>query len=71
MTEPDPFLDALRPTEDPAWHIATKGDDPLRETSIESRFTVSNSFLGVRGGRAVTRGAVARPAENLCSRTFR
>src|SRR5271166_6384698 len=42
---------------DPAWSLATHGYDPLREPSIESRFAVSNGFLGVRGGRAVTRGA--------------
>lgn len=45
------------PALDPAWSLVTRGYDPLRESSIESRFTVSNGFLGVRGGRAVTRAA--------------
>ncbi len=57
MTERDRFPDHLEMPVDPAWRLATEGYDPLRESSIESRFTVSNGFLGVRGGRAVTPGA--------------
>ncbi len=57
MTERDRFADPLEMPVDPAWHLATEGYDPLRESSTESRFTVSNGFLGVRGGRAVTPGA--------------
>jgi len=57
MTSPDPVIDVLEATRDSAWVLATEGYDPLRESSTESRFTVSNGFLGVRGGRAVTRGA--------------
>ena len=49
--------DALKPTADPAWVICGDGDDPLRESCLESRFAVSNGFLGVRGGRAIARGA--------------
>lgn len=41
---------------DPAWTLEAEGFDPLRESSLESRFSVSNGFLGVRGGRAVSRG---------------
>ena len=33
------------------------GYDPLREGSLESRFAISNGFLGIRGARAITRGA--------------
>ena len=33
------------------------GYDPLREGNLESRFAISNGFLGVRGSRATTRGA--------------
>ncbi|HEY0329127.1 MAG TPA: glycosyl hydrolase family 65 protein [Rhodopseudomonas sp.] len=47
----------LEATEDPAWVIVTNGYDPLREQGFESRFAISNGFLGVRGGRAATRGA--------------
>jgi trehalose/maltose hydrolase-like predicted phosphorylase len=43
----------LAPTADPAWIIAENGFDPLRETSRQSRFAISNGFRGVRGGRAV------------------
>ena len=48
---------ALEPTADPAWVLDADGYDPLRESSLESRFAISNGFLGVRGARAVTRGA--------------
>ncbi|HET7879895.1 MAG TPA: HAD-IA family hydrolase [Acetobacteraceae bacterium] len=48
--------DALRHTTDAGWLLAEQGYDPTRESSIESRFTVSNGFLGVRGSRAINRG---------------
>jgi trehalose/maltose hydrolase-like predicted phosphorylase len=47
---------ALAPSLDPAWVLRADGYDPLRESNLESRFTVSNGFLGVRGGRAISRG---------------
>lgn len=47
---------ALEASSDPAWVLRVDGYDPLRESSLESRFTVSNGFLGVRGGRAISRG---------------
>ena len=46
----------LEPTADPAWVVEADGYDALRERSHESRFAVSNGFLGVRGTRAITRG---------------
>src|SRR5271170_3167270 len=48
---------ALEPTADPAWVLDVEGYDPLREGSLESRFAISNGFLGIRGARATTRGA--------------
>ncbi len=48
---------ALEPTADPAWVLDAEGYDPLREGSVESRFAISNGFLGVRAARAITRGA--------------
>lgn len=48
--------DILAPTLDPAWVLDETGYDPLRESSRESRFAVSNGFLGVRGARAINRG---------------
>ncbi len=48
---------ALEPTADPAWVLHTDGYDSLRESSLESRFAISNGFLGIRGARAITRGA--------------
>ena len=57
MTEPKSMEQLLAPTGDPAWVFIEEGFDPLRESSVESRFAISNGFLGVRGGRATTRGA--------------
>jgi beta-phosphoglucomutase-like phosphatase (HAD superfamily) len=50
--------EVLAPTPDPAWLLREDGYVPLREAGIESRFTVSNGFLGVRGSRAISRGAM-------------
>ena len=47
---------ALGPNADPAWVLDADGFDPLRETSRESRFAISNGFLGIRGARAINRG---------------
>jgi trehalose/maltose hydrolase-like predicted phosphorylase len=47
---------ALDPTPDPTWTLDEAGYDPLREESLESRFSISNGFLGVRGSHAITRG---------------
>jgi trehalose/maltose hydrolase-like predicted phosphorylase len=49
--------DALEPTDDPGWVLHEHGTGALRESGIESRFAVSNGFLGVRAARAVSRGA--------------
>jgi trehalose/maltose hydrolase-like predicted phosphorylase len=56
MTETHSMQDALEPTSDPAWLLTAEGFDPLRENVLESRFTVSNGFLGVRAARAMSRG---------------
>ena len=49
--------EALEPTAGPAWVLTADGYDPLRERSIESRFAISNGFMGIRGARSTTRGA--------------
>ena len=41
---------------DRPWLLQEDGYDPLRESGIESRFAISNGFLGVRGARAASRG---------------
>src|SRR5271166_563154 len=51
--------DVLQPTNDPAWVLESEGYNPLHETGIESRFAISNGFLGVRGGRSTGPGAPA------------
>jgi trehalose/maltose hydrolase-like predicted phosphorylase len=48
--------ESLAPTGDPAWVLRAEGYDPLREASLESRFAISNGFLGVRGTRLIARG---------------
>ena len=57
MTGPETMEDILEPTADPAWVFGVDGYDPLRESSVELRFAISNGFLGVRGARSTTRGA--------------
>jgi trehalose/maltose hydrolase-like predicted phosphorylase len=46
----------LEPTSDLNWVLAAEGFDPLREAIYESRFSISNGFLGLRAGRVVSRG---------------
>src|SRR5450755_4251997 len=48
---------ALEATADPAWVLEEHGYSPIREMGIESRFSVSNGFLGVRGARSASRGS--------------
>jgi trehalose/maltose hydrolase-like predicted phosphorylase len=49
--------DALTPTADAGWVLTEAGEDPLRESSLETRYAISNGFLGVRGARVTMRGA--------------
>jgi trehalose/maltose hydrolase-like predicted phosphorylase len=57
MTEEHWNMDcALRPTANSGWILQECGYDPLRESGVESRFAISNGFLGVRGARAISRG---------------
>jgi trehalose/maltose hydrolase-like predicted phosphorylase len=46
----------FEPSADPAWVVREDGYDPLRASSVESRFSISNGFLGVRGARAILWG---------------
>src|SRR5262245_18200413 len=46
----------LEPTPDLAWVLTAEGFDALREAIYESRFSISNGLLGLRAGRAVSRG---------------
>jgi len=48
---------APQPAADPTWVIAETGYDPLRESTHGSRFSISNGFMGIRGGGAINRGA--------------
>jgi trehalose/maltose hydrolase-like predicted phosphorylase len=56
MTGAETTEHLLVPTPDPGWFLAVDGYDKLREDSVESRFAISNGFLGVRGTRSMTRG---------------
>ena len=55
MTTPLRAHQALKPSDDPAWVLDQYGFDPLRDSSRESRFAISNGFLGVRGARTIDR----------------
>lgn len=50
------MLCELEPTPDLTWVLASEGFDPLRQAIYESRFSISNGLLGLRAGRAVSRG---------------
>lgn len=51
MTRDPPSDAEFTPTLDPAWRLEALGYDALRESSRQSRFALSNGFLGVRGER--------------------
>jgi trehalose/maltose hydrolase-like predicted phosphorylase len=57
VTERRTMQHALERSADPAWVVDAEGYDALRERCLESRFAISNGFMGVRGTRAITRGA--------------
>src|SRR5215467_15431466 len=48
--------EALTPTQDAGWVLRHDGYNILSESAVESRFALSNGFLGMRASRAVTRG---------------
>jgi trehalose/maltose hydrolase-like predicted phosphorylase len=56
MTEPDTMQCALESTADSSWVVDQQGFDPLRDSSHQSRFAISNGFLGVPGGRTINLG---------------
>jgi trehalose/maltose hydrolase-like predicted phosphorylase len=64
MNSPRTIDEALAPGDDPAWILIGQGDDPLRESNRESRFAISNGFLGVRGARSINRLPRAGVAPN-------
>ena len=47
---------AMEPTPEDRWTLRESGYSLLSEPGIESRFAVSNGFLGVRGSRSASRG---------------
>src|SRR5690348_7544195 len=51
-----PMHEALALTQDPNWVLSHEGYHIQTESAVESRFAVSNGFLGVRAARAVSRG---------------
>jgi trehalose/maltose hydrolase-like predicted phosphorylase len=57
MIWPGAMRRALEPTANPAWVVDADGYDEFREGSLESRFAISNGFLGVRATPAISRGA--------------
>jgi trehalose/maltose hydrolase-like predicted phosphorylase len=46
----------LDPPAAPSWSFYEHRYDPSRESGVESRFAISNGFLGVRASRAISRG---------------
>ena len=66
MTAQRTAAQGLEPTHDPAWILDQQGFDPLRDSSRESRFAISNGFLGIRGGRTIDR----LPGTAIAPRTY-
>src|SRR5215471_4323017 len=48
--------DVLQPTRDPRWCLRHEGYNVWSESAVESRFALSNGFLGMRASRAISRG---------------
>lgn len=65
------MTDTFTPTTDPAWLWVEPGCDPVRQSSRETRLTISNGFLGVRGVPGLNRpeGRVA-PGRTYVSGLF-
>ncbi|UHC19996.1 glycoside hydrolase family 65 protein (plasmid) [Methylobacterium currus] len=57
MTVLDATTNLLLPGDDPFWLLRETGYELMRETTFETRFALSNGFLGVRGGLATHLGA--------------
>lgn len=57
MTVADTLARGMMPASDPSWLLRETGYELLRESTFETRFAVSNGFLGVRGGLAAHLGA--------------
>jgi trehalose/maltose hydrolase-like predicted phosphorylase/beta-phosphoglucomutase-like phosphatase (HAD superfamily) len=47
----------LQPTPDSRWTLRHEGYSVLSESAVESRFALSNGFLGMRAARAISRGS--------------
>ena len=50
------MMQALEPTQAPGWVLTHEGYNVLTENAVESRFALSNGFLGMRASRPVSRG---------------
>ena len=48
--------EALEPSEDASWLLRVHQYAPMQEAAVESRFAVSNGFMGIRGSRVASRG---------------
>jgi trehalose/maltose hydrolase-like predicted phosphorylase len=55
MNDQKAMDEALKATDDPSWRLQKIGYDPLSESNLETRFAISNGFLGVRGSLSVNR----------------
>jgi trehalose/maltose hydrolase-like predicted phosphorylase len=60
MTGPDQMASVLAVSATADWILDDNGFDPLRESSRESRFAISNGFLGIRGARTINRATQSR-----------
>jgi trehalose/maltose hydrolase-like predicted phosphorylase len=62
MTDRWAWIDAaLAPAARDGWLLHDDGFDPLRETSRQSRYAISNGFLGIRATRTLNRAGGPAP----------
>ncbi|MHB2208760.1 glycoside hydrolase family 65 protein [Methylobacterium sp. CM6257] len=57
MNVAGPLAEDMVSEGDPSWLLRETGYELLRESTFETRFAISNGFLGVRGGLAAHLGA--------------
>lgn len=68
---PGAMDEVLDPTVNEAWALRDDGFDLLRETGLESRYAISNGFLGVRATRTINRvGRSAVPPRTYVAGLF-
>ena len=70
MIKPNTMDSELNPTSDLSWIMHEDGCDALRDSSRETRFTISNGFMGIRSAQVINRGARLVPPSTYVAGLF-